>query len=97
MNYSATPFDEPFNAFRFDGYADDDEGRHDGPHPVNSQATLMRFVSANVIQYPEIRIVDSGDFLVMHVRDQELIFPVPEHAKGSRLKWNLVTECFEVV
>lgn len=84
-----TTLNERYNAFRFDGLVEEEGSRakHDGPHPIHTEEDLWCFLEANVAQYPEIRIVDSGDYTVVHVVNQSLIFPMPNGCT-TRNRWN---------
>ena len=89
---------ELFQGFRFTDVVD--SGRpytHDGPTDLYTDADLLGYIATNVEQYPEIRICDIGDNCVMHIIEQSLVFPVPDHSKGKTNKWDPVKKSFAIV
>lgn len=68
---------------RFYGYTMDDQGRYPDPVVIESKEELSRFLIDNVEKHYELRVTDTSDFLVMHVVNQVLVFPVPAHGKAQ--------------
>lgn len=72
---------ETFYGYRFTAVVEEKKlnmtAKHDGPTKLLNEDDLLNYLIANVIAYPEIRIVDGGDSIVMHVVNQQLVFPLP--------------------
>ncbi len=51
-------------------------GRHTDGVNLNSPLACYDFVIKNLAQYPEIRVCDSDDFLIMHALEGDIVFPV---------------------
>lgn len=67
---------ETLYGYKFSGVVDRDEWAvHDGPTQLGSDHDLLDFICQHVLTAPEIRITDRDDCLVMHIVEQELIFP----------------------
>jgi len=70
---------ETFFGYRFTGVVEEDPAyTHDGPTQLKNNYSIMKYVTDNVVEYPEIRIVDGGDLTVLHVIRQRLLFPLPD-------------------
>jgi hypothetical protein len=75
------------------GYRIDTDGYYnDGLH-ISSENDFSDFLISNVTQYHELRIIDKDDYLVMHVINQTLVFPLPEHGNENN-KWDAESNMF---
>jgi len=75
------------NEFNFTGYLSNQDGFHGDGIPIKNTDDVSNFLTTNVETWYELRIVDSGDLTVFHVKDRVLIFPVPDHGNKNN-KWN---------
>jgi|GEM_PF-6376960 len=75
-------FEESFYGYRFNA-----EGFHDGINATfRNDHQLLNWVHKNVDAYPELRITDGGDCLVMHFVNKECVFP--PRTDGQRIMWD---------
>lgn len=82
---------ETLYGYKFSGVVDRDEWAvHDGPTQLGSDHDLLDFICQHVLTAPEIRITDRDDCLVMHIVEQELIFPLTgtNAVRGHVLVWD---------
>lgn len=72
MDASKLTFTESFFGYRFNN-----KGFHDGKTLITTPTALQNYLVRNNT-YPEIRITDMMDMLVMHVVKGKLIYPTEE-------------------
>ena len=76
-----TVFGEKFFGYKFDA-----NGMHSGPSlPLLDSSALLVWISNWVEKFPELRICDSGDSVVMHIKDSVVVFPAPN---GQTIRWD---------
>jgi hypothetical protein len=69
----------------------DVDGSHD--EPVNLDLNIAGpggvndFINNNVTKHHELRVCTTDDEIALHVIDQTLIFPIPEHGSANN-KWD---------
>lgn len=78
------------------GYCMNKEGQYGDPIKLTNEVQVGQFLCANVMQHYELRVTDSEDSIVLHVVDQVLVFPVPEHG-SKKNKWNSTLMKFETL
>lgn len=76
-------------------YSVDRNGKHSnlGRHDVCDRAALTRFIENSVETATELKVVDDGEFTILHVVDRTLVFPVPAGAVVNN-KWDSQKKIF---
>ena len=80
----------------FYGYLMDKNQTYRNSTPIKTEEELSNFIKENVPKHYEIRITDKDDALVLHVVNQTLIFPIPEHGETNN-KWDDEQKRFRTV
>ena len=77
----------------FYGYCLNKDSTHNGKSlPITSSDRLLTWIGARVGKYPELRITDVSDNLVMHIVDCVVLFPTM--GDGRTIRWDLTQQCF---
>ena len=93
-------FKEAYYAYRFNKVVDNSSyssptgARHDGRHFMGTTEDITSFIARNIEQYPEIRIIDVFDSLVMHVVNKTLLFPLPKGVSKNNT-WDAANRRFQ--
>lgn len=75
------------------GYCLNKQGQWDKSVKLDTKEQITEFLHANVETQYELRITDSDDYLVFHVIDKCLRFPMPENGNLYNV-WDTNLKCF---
>lgn len=80
----------------FTGLVLDKEGQETFRKTITNKDELETFIRKNVEESHELRVMNLNDKCVFHVREQTLLYPVPEGEQAAN-KWDKGTKKFTSV
>lgn len=78
---------------KFLGYKMNQRGRYGDPVGINTEDELSAFLIDNVEKYHELRVTDGNDYLVFHVMEQVLLYPLSVGMDANN-KWDSAKKRF---